>query len=244
VDLDDRRNVEQALATEGAHHDLKPIYSDISTIKSAVTMIDGSAGMEDLHSKPHKLQSDDLSEIQDPEMRDKGHARDPMDEEPLFLGIGAGGDSLEPPQQEMVAESPTAAEFSIYDTAYQAEVDRIRQSQGRTATVYLNRRVDSNKDYKADENMVDAPKRSQVHGTHAGFKDLLDKAREKTVEPQGKDKVAGTSRTFSDIAAQAMENTRVMGKDISNRSGAAFDGLMDKMAEMKKERAERKDGPS
>lgn len=249
TDLDDRRNVQQALATEGIH--LKPDTSSttlgIPRLDKSVTILDDATHnpRSDESSKPTPLILHPEEKLdEDHSEREKGHAHDPLDEEPLFLGIGAGGDSLELPQQEIVAESPTAAEFSIYDTAYQQEVERIREAQGDTATVYLTRRVDSKKEYKADTNMVDAPASSEVHGAHTGFKNLLDRAREKPLEPPSKDKVGGTNRTFTEIAAKAVENTKLMGKDFSNRSSAALDSFMEKARDMKKERAERKDGPS
>jgi len=251
VDLDDRRHVEQALAAEGVHHDMMAASSntrEISQIDSSVTMMEGSyyhsPEVGNITTAPHKLHSGGLPDLQHPDLHEKGHAHDPMDEDPLYLGIGTGGDSLEPPQNAIVADSPTAADFNIYDTAYQQEVERIREAQGHAATVYLTRRVDAKKAYKADENMINAPKDSDVHGTHAGFKNALNKAREKATEPPGENKVGGTGRTFTEIAAKAIENTKMMGKDLSNRSGAAFDSIMGKAAEKRKERAERKDGPS
>jgi len=82
----------------------------------------------------------------------QGQARDPMDEEPPWLGIGAGEDENQrSPDIEIVAESPTAAEFNIYDTAYQNVVERIRRAQGQDAKVYLTRRVDTKAEHKADE---------------------------------------------------------------------------------------------
>ena len=244
VDLDDRRLVEQALAAEGIHHDVKAP----PRIDSSVTMTEGiyyrSPEIGNITTAPHRIRSGDLPDLQHPDSHEKGHAHDPMDEEPLFLGIGTGGDSLELPQNDIVADSPTAADFNIYDTAYQQEVDRIREAQGHAATVYLTRRVDAKKEYKADENMIDVPKDSEVHGTHAGFKDVLNKAREQAGQPQGENKFGGTGRTFTEIAAQAIENTRMVGRDLSDRSGAAFDSIMGKAAEKRKGWAERKDGPS
>lgn len=111
---------------------------------------------------------------------EKGHAHDPLSEPPLFLGIGAGEDLAD----EGVAESPTAAEFSIYDTAYREEVERIREAQGREATVYLNRRVDGKNEYKGDGNMIH--KSEVVEGLlgAAGLRGALDKVKEKADEKQ------------------------------------------------------------
>jgi len=158
-----------------------------------------------------------VPQIQPPELHtessgEKGHAQNPLEEEPLFLGIGSGGDESEP-QQEILAESPTAAEFSIYDTAYQEEVERIRAAQGRTATVYLTRRVDDKKEYREDEHMVEAPHQSQIEGkAHEGFKGVLDRAREKQGDSDKHDEVENSDHTFSRIAHQALGNAKMPGK--------------------------------
>jgi len=63
---------------------------------------------------------------------EKGHAHDPTDTEPRFLGIGTGGrdDFQDEPPADVVSDSPTAVDFNIYDSAYKSEVKRI-QSQRR-----------------------------------------------------------------------------------------------------------------
>jgi [calcium/calmodulin-dependent protein kinase] kinase len=247
TDLDDRRKVETALATEGVHHDIQhpdAVLHRAMTrrMDSSVTMIDAPVDFQEHatpHHQSHKLSSDELPdhpEVHRQESGDKGHAHDPLDGEPLFLGIGTGGeDSVETTPEDIVAESPTAAGFSIYDTAYQQEVDRIRAAQGKTATVYLNRRVDAKKEYKADENMLDAPSATQVENSlpHQGFKGLLDEAREKSkgLEASAKDSVDTTSHSFSDIAGKAMENTRALGKEIGNKGGRTFGDVWQKATE-------------
>jgi hypothetical protein len=104
----------------------------------------------------------------------KCHAHDPLDEGPLFLGIGTGGeDSLHIPPENIIGESP------IYDLAYELEEDSIYATQEHKAAVYLTRQVDSKREYKADENMIDATNVAQVDGSmpHKGFKGLLDEGR-------------------------------------------------------------------
>ena len=247
VDIDDRRTVETALAAEGVHHDLQPpdvnLHRGMGTrMDSSVTMINAPTDSEE-HHRGYKISSDeppDHPEVHRQESGEKGHAHDPLDEEPLFLGIGTGGrGALDTPPEEVVAESPTAAEFSIYDTAYQQEVDRIRAAQGKTATVYLTRRVDSKKEYKEDENMVDAPNAAEVKQSlpHQGFKGLLDKAREKGAEPEviARERLDTTSNSFSAIAAKAMENTRALGKEVSDRSGDVLGSMWQKATEGEKE---------
>ena len=256
VDMHDRRNVESALAAEGIHHDINAPESRDSKmpitnrIDSSTTVIYAPPSEDSQDQPHHKGKYADSGDVpQRPELHsdssgEKGHAHDPLDEAPLFLGIGTGGqDSLDVPEQEYVAESPTAAEFNIYDTAYQEEVQRIRSAQGHKATVYLTRRVDGKKEYKADENMIDAPKQSRVEGMpHEGWKGLLDRAREESAEqPLAADKVGGTGRTFSDIAAKAVANTKAMGKDISDRGGVALGNVMQMAMEKRQEMADKKE---
>jgi len=257
TDLDDRRKVETALATEGVHHDIQNPDADLqkamtNKMDSSVTMIDAPTESPEHgtpHHQGHKLGSGELPdhpEVHRQESGEKGHAHDPLEEEPLFLGIGTGGqDSPEEPSDGIVAESPTAAEFSIYDTAYQQEVDRIRAAQGKAATVYLTRRVDAKKEYKADENMVNAPDAAQVKDSlpHQGFKGLLDKAREKGADSEitAKERLGTTSNSFSAIAAKAVENTRAIGKEIGGKGGWTLGNVWQTATEVRQERSERKE---
>jgi [calcium/calmodulin-dependent protein kinase] kinase len=248
-DLDDRRRVETALASEGVHHDTLPQGANLgrgmgSRMTSSVTMIDAPTDSEE-HRHGHIISGGELPghpEAHRQESGERGHAHDPLDEVPLFLGIGTGGnDSLDALPKDIVAESPTAAEFSIYDTAYQQEVDRIRAAQGKTATVYLTRRVDSKKEYKEDENMVDAPSAAEVKSSlpHQGFKGLLDKAREKGAEPDVavEERLEASPDGFAAIAAKALENTRALGKEISDKGGDVLGNVWQK-ASTTKERSE------
>jgi GTPase SAR1 family protein len=183
----DRRLVSGVLAAEGVHPD--PSASLVPSNPEPRPWLSSSEGDEQniLEKKRKPPRFGTPSSSDNDETKEKGHAQDPLSEAPLFLGIGAGGpdldtvdDSKMPPEQEGVAESPTAAEFSIYDTAYQEEVDRIRAAQGKTATVYLTRRVDTKKEYKEDKNMIDEPRTPAVAGgAREGLKAMVDRARDK-----------------------------------------------------------------
>ncbi|KAI9374520.1 kinase-like domain-containing protein [Aspergillus egyptiacus] len=105
----------------------------------------------------------------------RGHARDPLEEECPFLFIGpstftgstptetsgtkisfmnlervglpsTGADLTGDIAEPIVSESPGAADFDIYETAYRKEIERIRTNtlprQGTTPKVYLTRRVE------------------------------------------------------------------------------------------------------
>ncbi|PLB51822.1 kinase-like protein [Aspergillus steynii IBT 23096] len=103
----------------------------------------------------------------------RGHARDPLEEEFPFLFIGPSTytgsaqpvddddtdmeyvcdepDRISDAEAEpIVSESPGAAEFDIYETAYRQEIERIRERnvprQGTVPKVYLTRRVEGRDD--------------------------------------------------------------------------------------------------
>ncbi|KAH8600803.1 calcium/calmodulin-dependent protein kinase [Bisporella sp. PMI_857] len=234
VDAFDRQSVDGALAAEEVCHDIRQVIT---------------SGSDAINTKVDQKADTVTKQIPDikhhESTHEKGHAHDPLDEEPLFLGIGTGGDdSLETPPSDIIAESPTAAEFSIYDTAYQQEVERIRAAQGHSATVYLTRRVDTKDRYKADKNMVETPHNSEIQeAPREGFKFLLETAREKTDRLGRREAVGGgePSTSFSDIAARAMENTKNKGREMSERGNAKIDSALAKAVEVRKARAERKE---
>ncbi|TGO11453.1 hypothetical protein BTUL_0109g00190 [Botrytis tulipae] len=235
-DLEDRRVVEAALAAEGVHHD--GTYPSADGPRTMASRIDSSSTIVvDEEPIVKKVQSRSIAKTDSsnsiekrPEFReqqsgDKGHAHDPLDEQPLYLGIGAGvgedGDPLNEAVQELIAESPTAADFNIYDTAYQQEVDRIRAVQGHAATVYLTRRVDHKKEYKADRYMKNLPNHTEMKGRiQEGWKGLVDRAQESKDERSLHEKLTEGHQVFSDLVSKAVENTRNLGRDVSEREGA------------------------
>ncbi|KAF7904568.1 hypothetical protein EAF00_001902 [Botryotinia globosa] len=235
-DLEDRRLVEAALAAEGVHHD--GTYPSADGPRTMASRMDSSSTIvvdeEPIVKKiqPRSIAKTDSSnsiekrpEFREQQSGDKGHAHDPLDEQPLYLGIGAGvgedGDPLNEPVQELIAESPTAADFNIYDTAYQQEVDRIRAVQGHAATVYLTRRVDHKKEYKADRYMKNLPNHAEMKGKiQEGWKGLVDRAQESKDERSLHEKLTEGHQAFSDLVSKAVENTRNLGRDVSEREGA------------------------
>lgn len=77
---------------------------------------------------------------------DKGHAHDVSDRGPLFLGIGLGGRddfNMDEPSNDVVADSPTAVDFSVYDAAYQEALEKGSRafSAAGNRTVYRTRFV-------------------------------------------------------------------------------------------------------
>jgi [calcium/calmodulin-dependent protein kinase] kinase len=254
LDLDDRRPIESALVAQGVHPDLR-LGDSVKAMDNRVdsSMVStGDLPADQAGSTGNTINSE-IPRVDS--FGDRGHAHDPLDEQPLFLGIGAGtgeaveSDSVETSTSNFVAESPTAAEFSIYDTAYEQEVERIRAAQGSTAKVYLTRRVDGKKRYTADDNMIKVPKLAETFGAHTGFKSLIDRARDKEdktltgekdgnkISTSGKDaeKQATTNQTFSELASKLLSDTKDVGKDLHEKGGSAFNTLVQRAAEKKEE---------
>lgn len=225
-DLHDRRPIEAVLVSEGIHRTIEAEIADTpvslvdrmdSTVIEDRTQQSDSPNQSDQHEhKGQAIRSHETVTASHPEAKSddttistgtRGHAHNPTDHVPLWLGIGNGLDcgdvspetspSLSP---ETLAESPAAADYNIYDTAYRAEVERIRVAQGHTATVYLTRRVDGKKEYASDKHMVDAPTDGQAEGTpHQGWKDLLDKAREAKGGNGKGDATEGSAEDLEDV---------------------------------------------
>ncbi len=244
-DVDNRRPTERALVSEGVHYDVEAQDTNepiplLHRMDSAVSIKPAAPTLQnEQHISHHKGQHSIGSANTPPPLDtrrsqssgERGHARDPMDEEPLWLGIGPGEDIDIPPETPICAESPTAAEFNIYDTAYQREVERIREAQGHQATVYLTRRVDSKKAYKEDEHMIDAPKGSEVAGRpHAGWKSLLDAAREKekhinspTSDQQSRGpNVVGLAAQAGDTAKAVAEQAMNKSRQLTGKNGSTM----------------------
>lgn len=256
-DLNDRRPIEGAIAAEGVHReiDLTSFKSELPHVDRLDTAITHTERPSVQHHASSNLHSDkDTPKLgqsatfpmakQSDKSGHRGHAHDPMDEEPLFLGIGAGGldstpASTTPPPQDTIAESPTAAGFSIYDSAYANEVERIRGERGEKTTVYLTRRVDTKKQYKEDENMVEAPgKEEEVGGAHRGWMGVLDQARERSDsgEKEGWDKVKEQvgehGQRLTDLAAKMSEDARELG----TKGGFLVQGVVKKAMERREDK--------
>lgn len=93
------------------------------------------------------------------EAGDKGHAHDVLDTEPLFLGIGTGSRddfAMDEATPDIVADSPTAVDFNIYDRAYEEAVEeRLRANSSHRPTLYLTRFVKAKEHFKKLEGLVD-----------------------------------------------------------------------------------------
>ena len=90
---------------------------------------------------------------------DKGHAHDVSDQEPLFLGIGTGARDdffRDEAPADIVADSPTAVDFNIYDRAYEQAIERqMKINSARKPTMYLTKFVKDTEHFKKLENLVE-----------------------------------------------------------------------------------------
>jgi len=184
LDTDDRNPIEKVLASEGVHRDINvdsfhekthPEKKDSAVSFSKEQLLE-KTNSEDpaqhgtkplstptspkrtLNAQPSDHQPHSPSHPAHPPLSQKdphsgkGHARNPLDEH-LFLAIGPCG-SDQPPEPPAVSESPGAVEINIYETAYQNEIERIREKQGREATLFLTRRVEGKREYAEDESLI------------------------------------------------------------------------------------------
>lgn len=93
------------------------------------------------------------------------------DREPLYLGVGGGAlrwprDTANEGAEEdddngqhdgggYVSESPTNADFNVYDRAYGEEIGRIMANPARRPTMYLTRLLKESEPYREVDNVVD-----------------------------------------------------------------------------------------
>ncbi|EFY90774.1 CMKK2 protein [Metarhizium acridum CQMa 102] len=124
---------------------------------------------------------------------DKGHAREIGDQEPLLLGIGTGArdafawDEATP---DVVADSPTAVDFDIYDRAYEEAIKRGMEARpSKKPTMYLTKFVKETDYFKRMENLVEgtvpslpSPKTELKQATHILRDNLPSEPRAKLAE--------------------------------------------------------------
>ncbi len=205
VDSHDRRPIEQALVTEGVHRNIDldgyekslPDRPDAAIAYSPKTPTKRSSEHDPGHSPSSPTNNKRTLNAHPQAHRPvhaatapmpvphggKGQAHDPLSDH-LYLGLGPGGSSRTP-SPPCVSESPPAADTNIYETAYDMEVQRLRAANGRAATLFLTRRVETNEEYQKDERFVigrgnvdsgEAPK------AKSGFARVLEEARMKAAK--------------------------------------------------------------
>ena len=105
---------------------------------------------------------------------EKGRAHDVVDQEPLFLGIGTGARddfSMDEATPNIVADSPTAVDFDVYDRAYEDAVEeQLKSSQASKPTLYLTRLVKDKDHLRNLENLLDGSRLPAASAVSAGSK--------------------------------------------------------------------------
>lgn len=152
---------------------------------------------------------------QQAEDADKGHAREIGDQEPLLLGIGTGArdafawDEATP---DVVADSPTAVDFDVYDRAYEEAIKRGMEARpSKKPTMYLTKFVKETDYFKKMENLAGgtvpspaSPKTEVKKATHVLRDGLPSEPRAKLAEII--DKVAlSTPETEKDMKQPGLE---------------------------------------
>ncbi|KAH0539086.1 hypothetical protein GP486_008734 [Trichoglossum hirsutum] len=186
LDTGNRRSVEQALSSEDVHGDVnafdfrRPLEheTDSAVVITHEEMADdfkmsgaeGSLGRsvpspsENAPGASHPVTSEKMRDL------GKGQAHDPLDEDPPYLNVGPGGEDTHLRPSQAVSESPPATDANVYETAYREEVERIRQKQGRNATVYLTRRVESQVGGESDVRSTAAQKEKMPAWIQGGMR--------------------------------------------------------------------------
>lgn len=97
--------------------------------------------------------------LQQDENADRGHAHDLVGHEPLLLGIGTGARDAfthDESTPDIVADSPTAVDFNVYDRAYEEAIKRrIEAKPSRRPTIYLTKFVKETEYFKRMENLTE-----------------------------------------------------------------------------------------
>jgi [calcium/calmodulin-dependent protein kinase] kinase len=223
VDAHDRRPLEQAITREGVHRTI-PISDELEKLPAGMDRIckvsshpDGEGGPTVIYPSKSQVARDIRGAEFPSDESAKGHARDPL-KDTLYLDIGVNPDApdghgdLEHP---ILSESPSGVETSIYEQAYQDELDRVLKQRGRDASMYLNRRVEHRDDLRSYASILDQPKEAvskaasmlgglisrkpadsgdNAQNSTPAFIDIVKQAREKKHTEAGAESTEGAGR--------------------------------------------------
>lgn len=131
------------------------------------------------------------------------HGEPPPQYAPPMLGIGTGGVGDAPPNYthsepaSVVADSPGAVDFNVYDRAYKEEIERIKNNGGRPS-VYMTWHLGEKEKFRNEE---------------GGELDLLEgrHSEEQIGDTEsGKDKLKGMFKPnrFADLVSQTIKDTK------------------------------------
>ena len=201
VDTEDRKPIEGALVAEGLHREI-PLDRKEGALEnredSAVNAMAKSptwassrnsdehvnfssiGSKRDLNAEPrmHRVSHAATFPQIGHEHHGKGQAHNPL-EDHLYLNLGPGSSSR-PPSPPAVSESPPAAEIDIYETAYRKEVERLRAAQGRSATIFLTRRVEKMESSLRHHGLISSGSTPQT-----SFTKIIEAARSKAAKDVG-----------------------------------------------------------
>jgi len=200
VETDDRQNIEQALVVEGVHRSIDAELNAVppdrgegnvtffpttpskrksshSATSSTHDPSSQTSPRRTLNARPQDHRPPTNAQawpITKPNDHGKGHAHDPREDHP-FVGIGPGGD-YQPNGVPVVSESPPTSDIDIYETAYQEQVERIRARQGRSATLFLTRRVERKPEFWKDGDLIRSQS-ADISSAPGGIARMLEAAR-------------------------------------------------------------------
>ena len=203
VDTHDRRPLEQALVAEGVHRDVNlenyekalPDREDAAVTYSPKTPTKRRSDHDNdpsssspktpskrtlnAHPQDHRPPVHAATAPASAAHDGKGQAHDPLTDH-LYLGLGPGSSSA-PPSPPAVSESPPAVEEpNIYETAYHKELERLRAERGKSATLFLTRRVEGKAEYQNDETLIKGTNGGGGNSkAKSGFARILEQARAK-----------------------------------------------------------------
>lgn len=154
------------------------------------------------------------------------------DKEPLFLGIGTGSRddfAMDEATPNIVADSPTAVDFNVYDRAYEDAVEEKLKNSSHRPTLYLTRFVKDKEHLKHLESLVDTSDRSSTAGKLAELASTskasaADKASQLT--STGSDKASelaskvATSEKLADLASKIGLSGNQAGSEAKPSPGA------------------------
>ncbi|KAJ4391835.1 hypothetical protein N0V93_005455 [Gnomoniopsis smithogilvyi] len=133
------------------------------------------------------------------------HGEHPPRQAPLVLGIGSGGigdgpplgNNSEPPS--VVADSPGAVDFNVYDRAYEEEIQRIKMSGGRPS-VYMTWHLGEKEKFRGQEGK-DLDLLEDRHGEEHTLQEA---------DHSGKDKLKDMFKAhrFADLVSQTIKDTK------------------------------------
>lgn len=181
TDAHDRKPFERALTAEGAHHDID-ISDDMVASPTQISgevvarhwpgntgplprsRQHETAGRQKQETEPrshqHQLRHAGVERARTLPLQGehvRGHAHDPLTDT-LFLDIGTGPsddeEAAEGGKPLCISESPTAVDTNVYEEAYKQEMHRILEKRGKSATMYLTRRVEHHDEIRQHENVI------------------------------------------------------------------------------------------